>query len=131
MAPIVMRAELAANGRRTETRQLVMFEELNSLELWDFSIYSFATSEAGDDVLQVRGAVSSYSTAATIQFYEVQFISAPTLFHHALFRLATTDEIAATRKLVDFDCELFAIESDGAYTFLIAAASVRVSISES
>ena len=73
-----------------------------------------------------------YVTAATIQFNGVEFISAPTMFHHARFRKATAEEATATRKNAEFDCQLFAIDVDDAeYTFFVAAASADVVIATS
>ena len=107
------------------------FDELNELRLWDFRLDSFGTSEDGDDVLSIFGATSPYVTAAAVRFHDVQFISAPTMFHHAHFRGATPDEVAASRRLAEFDCDLFAIDvDDGEYTFFIAATSASITFRE-
>lgn len=100
-----------------------MFDELNRLKLMDFSIASFGPTAEADDVLEIHASNSVYHVAASVHFFDVEYLSVSTRFHHALFRFGRQDEVSAVRALADFEGDLFAIEVDTTDRPLFVAAS--------
>ena len=111
-----------------------MLDAFNALKLWDFWLHSFGTSSAGDDVLEIRAGTDYPTRYASLRFYNVAYLSCPTMFHHAQVRLATDLEIGTVRKLAEFEAQLFAIDTDvgdsDARTYFVAASSVDAELPE-
>jgi len=104
-----------------------MFDEINRLHLFDFWIDSLGVVTG--DVLELHASNSAYSAAAKVRFIDVEFVCIATMFHHAVFREATSTESLKVRALADFRSRLFAIDSDSGETpFFVAAASAQVTI---
>ena len=108
-----------------------MLDAFNALGLYDFWLNSFTSSQAGDDVAEIHAGTNFPTRCATLRFFNVEYISLPTLFHHAQVRLATNDELRAIRKLVEFEAQLFAIDAEVGdpeeqRTYFVAASDVML-----
>jgi len=111
------------HARQPPGTESTAFLELNAREFWDFSVPSLEV-----DVLTIIGGNDlSYSHAVEIVFSEVTFISLPTYFSHALFRLASREEVSALRDRNEIEGTVFCIVaehgngSDGPKHFVAAS----------
>lgn len=121
--PTVVRVE-PSKARQPPGTHREVFDEINSLELWEWRIGSFE-----GDTLTLWGSTDfSYYHRAEVEFQGVEFISCPACFEHALFRAASPEESEQVMGGRDWDeSEAFAIVTehgsgpDGPTYFVCAA----------
>lgn len=108
-----------------------LLDKLNSFEVWDFQVDSFD----GWHLRIIGGFTLSYPDSYHFEavFSGVSYISCPTEFSHAKFRLATPPERFAIARVVSLEPRdhVFAIEaeSSGSHdpsTFFISAEGLSV-----
>lgn len=109
------------------------FEGLNQLALWDFEVRTYSSLDAlGEHNLLVVGSRDfCYYHDAEVRFFEVAYLSLPSRFHHARFRLATAhEEMLVRQRAGDVTGQVFCIveEHDGpdAHAHFIVAARVAI-----
>ncbi len=109
-------------ARQPPSTHAAIFDEINALGCWDFQVHAYV-----DGVLTILASTDfCYYHLAEIRFHGVSFVSIATGFSHAIFRLASADEIDALRRATDVEGQTFCIVTehgagpDGPKHFVVA-----------